>query len=197
MQAALVKPKFHPGCLHDVALNLNQGCPLCKQNAHCCCNPSGLEMRLISAFSQGGAHVRIAHLLCWAIHEQLYEGGWIKDASAPIGWLTMVCVWEGFYGRLPASGFTRRGRSLTSSPPAPFKLSVPVLLCRFIQIFIFIHDFCAVASHRLFMQIRQPPRHINKKSNKKNIWMLKLVTEKINTFSLFICADITLFFIWS
>lgn len=117
--------------------SLNQGCPLSTQYPHRC-NPSGLEPRLISAFSQGGAHVGVPHLLCRAIHEQLCEGGWIRDASALIGRLTMVCVWEGFFGRLPASGSTRRGRSLASSPPAPFNLS---LLRGFIYIFIFIHVF--------------------------------------------------------
>lgn len=39
--------------------------------------------------------------------EQLYEGGRVKDVTALIGWLAMVCVWEGPFGRLPENGYAR------------------------------------------------------------------------------------------
>lgn len=60
-----------------------------------------------------------SHLPHWAIDEQLYEGGWVKDGGALIGWLAMVCVWEGPFGRLPGNGNARYGWSFTSSPPLP------------------------------------------------------------------------------
>lgn len=48
-----------------------------------------------------------SNLLCWAMHEQLYEGGWVKDVSSLIGWPAMVCVWEGPFGRLTKNGYAR------------------------------------------------------------------------------------------
>lgn len=58
-----------------------------------------------------------SHLLRWAMDEQLYEGGRVKDASALIGWRAMVCVW----GKVPLAMLDKGG------PLPPFLVRLPAL----------------------------------------------------------------------
>lgn len=51
------------------------------------------------------------------------------DVRALIGWLAMVCVWEGPFGRLAANGDARQGWSFTSFPPLPASSALLPLLC--------------------------------------------------------------------